>query len=85
MVALKAGDIDSKRMLLPVERDKGGKSLPSRKRGTAMRCCRHSCSNCWVYHLSNLNNVIIFADLRVSYGWSHTSKIATGGAFTYCV
>jgi len=25
VVALKAGDIDSKRMLLPVERDKGGK------------------------------------------------------------
>jgi len=31
VVALKAGDIDSKRMLLPVERDKGGKSLPSRR------------------------------------------------------
>ena len=24
----------------------GRKSLPSRKRGTAMQCCRHSCSNC---------------------------------------
>jgi integrase len=46
VVALKAGDIDSTRMLLRVERGKGGKSLPSRKRGTAMQCCRHSCSNC---------------------------------------
>jgi site-specific recombinase XerC len=33
VVALKVGDIDSKRMLLRVERGKGGKSLPSRKRG----------------------------------------------------
>jgi hypothetical protein len=32
--------------LLRVERGKGGKSLPSRKRGTAMQCCRHSSSNC---------------------------------------
>jgi site-specific recombinase XerD len=46
VVALKVGDIDSKRMLLRVERGKGGKSLPSRKRGTAMQCCRHSFSNC---------------------------------------
>jgi integrase len=46
VVALKVGDIDSERMLLRVERGKGGKSLPSRKRGTAMRCCRRSCSNC---------------------------------------
>jgi hypothetical protein len=43
VVALKVGDVDSERMLLRVER---GKSLPSRKRGTAMRCCRRSCSNC---------------------------------------
>jgi hypothetical protein len=34
VVALKVGDIDSKRMLLRVERGKGRKSLPSRKRGT---------------------------------------------------
>ena len=46
VVALKVGDIDSERMLLRVERGKGGKSLPSRKRGTATRCCRRSCSNC---------------------------------------
>src|SRR5690242_7889758 len=46
VVALKVGDVDSERMLLRVERGKGGKSLPSRKRGTAMRCCRRSCSNC---------------------------------------
>jgi integrase len=45
VVALKVGDIDSKRMLLRVERGKGGKSLPSRKRGTATRCCRRRCSN----------------------------------------
>src|SRR5438309_3222087 len=46
VVALKVGDVDSERMLLRVERGKGGKSLPSRKRGTAMRCSRHSCPNC---------------------------------------
>src|SRR6201999_707623 len=45
VVALKVGDIDAERMLLRVERGKGGKSLPS-QRGTAMRCCRRSCSNC---------------------------------------
>jgi integrase/recombinase XerD len=32
VVALKVGDIDSERMLLRVERGKGRKSLPSRKR-----------------------------------------------------
>src|SRR5262249_569361 len=46
VVALKVSDIDSERMLLRVERGKGGKSLPSRKRGIAMQCCRHSSSNC---------------------------------------
>jgi integrase len=46
VVALKVGDIDSERMLLRVERGKGRKSLPSRKRGTVMRCCRRSCSTC---------------------------------------
>jgi hypothetical protein len=46
VVALKVGDIDSERMLLRVERGKGRKSLPSRKRGTGTRCCRRSCSNC---------------------------------------
>ena len=46
VVALKVADIDSERMLLRVERGKGRKSLPSRKRGTATRCSRHSCSNC---------------------------------------
>jgi Phage integrase, N-terminal SAM-like domain/Phage integrase family len=46
VVALKVGDIDSERMLLRVERGKGRKSLPSRRRGTVMRCCRRSCSTC---------------------------------------
>ena len=35
MTALKVGDIDSERMLLRVERGKGRKSLPSRKRGSS--------------------------------------------------
>ena len=48
VVALKVGDIDSERMLLRIERGKGRKSLPSRKRGTVMPCCRRSCSNCCV-------------------------------------
>src|SRR5258705_9608859 len=46
VVALKVGDVDSERMLLRVERGKGRKSLPSRKRGTATPCCRRSCSSC---------------------------------------
>ena len=46
VVGLKVGDIDSERMLLCVERGKGRKSLPSRKRGTAMQCCRRSCLSC---------------------------------------
>src|SRR5215469_3492407 len=46
VVALKVGDVDSKRMLLRVERGKGGKSLPSRKRGTVTLCCRRRCLNC---------------------------------------
>ena len=46
VVALKAGDIDSERMLLRVEQGKGRKSLPSRKRGTATPCCRRSGSSC---------------------------------------
>jgi integrase/recombinase XerD len=40
VAALKVGDIDSSRMVIRVEHGKGGKSLPSRKRGTAMSCCR---------------------------------------------
>ena len=46
VVALKASDVDSERMLLRIERGKGRKSLPSRKRGTVTPCCRRSCSNC---------------------------------------
>src|SRR6266446_4946997 len=48
VVALKVGDIDSERMLLRVERGKGRKSLPSRRRGTATLCCRRSCLSCCV-------------------------------------
>jgi len=43
-VGLKVGDVDSGRMVLRVEHGKGGKSLPSRKRGTATSCCRRNCS-----------------------------------------
>ena len=39
-------DIDSKRMLIRVELGKGRKSLPSRKRGIGMPCCRRSFSRC---------------------------------------
>jgi len=46
VVALKAGDVDSERMLLRVEQGKGRKSLPSRKRGIAMPCYRRNCSSC---------------------------------------
>jgi integrase/recombinase XerD len=47
VVALKVSDIDSKRMMLRVEQGKGRKSLPSRKRGTALPCCRRSCWSCY--------------------------------------
>ena len=46
VVALKVVDIDSERMLLRVERGKGRKSLPPRRRGIVTRCCRRSCSSC---------------------------------------
>jgi site-specific recombinase XerD len=46
VVALRVSDIDSKRMMLRVEQGKGRKSLPSRKRGIALPCCRRSCWSC---------------------------------------
>jgi integrase/recombinase XerD len=46
VVALKVSDIDSKRMMLRVEQGKGRKSLPSRKRGIALPCCRRSYWSC---------------------------------------
>ena len=46
VVMLRVGDIDSKRMLIRVELGKGRKSLPSRKRGIGMPCCRRSFSRC---------------------------------------
>jgi len=39
VVALKVGDVDSKRMLLRVERGKGAE--------TVTQCCRRSCSSCY--------------------------------------
>jgi site-specific recombinase XerD len=47
VVALKVGDIDSERMLLRVEQGKGRKSLPSRRRGIVLPCCRRSCWSCY--------------------------------------
>jgi integrase/recombinase XerD len=47
VVAPKVSDIDSKRMMLRVEQGKGRKSLPSRKRGIALPCCRRSCWSCY--------------------------------------
>jgi site-specific recombinase XerD len=47
VVALKVSDIDSKRMMLRVEQGKGRKSLPSRKRGIALPCCRRSSWSCY--------------------------------------
>jgi integrase/recombinase XerD len=46
VVMLRVGDIDSKRMLIRVEMGKGRKSLPSRKRGIVMPCCRRSFCRC---------------------------------------
>jgi len=45
-VRLTPDAIDSRRMVIRVVQGKGRKSLPSRKRGTAMSCCRPDCSNC---------------------------------------
>ena len=46
VVMLRVSDINSKRMLIRVEMGKGRKSLPSRKRGIGMPCCRRSFSRC---------------------------------------
>src|SRR6478672_8070414 len=46
VVALKVCDIHSMRMMLRVEQGKGRKSLPSRRRGIALPCCRRSCWSC---------------------------------------
>jgi hypothetical protein len=46
VVPLKAGNVDSERMLLRVEQGKGRKSLPSRKRGAATPCYRRNYSSC---------------------------------------
>src|SRR5258707_1857150 len=44
---LKVCDIDSKRMMLRVEQGKGRKSLPSRRRGIGLPCCRRSYWSCY--------------------------------------
>jgi len=46
VVMLRIGDIDSKRMLIRVELGKGRKSLPRRRPGIGMPCCRRSCFRC---------------------------------------
>ena len=46
IVRLRAGDIDSAQMIIRIVQGKGRKSLPSRKRGIAMSCCRPRCSRC---------------------------------------
>jgi integrase len=40
VVKLKVKHIDSAQKIIRVEQSKGRKSLPSRRRGTAMSCCR---------------------------------------------
>jgi integrase/recombinase XerD len=40
VVRLKVKHIDSAQKVIRIEQSKGRKSLPSRKRGTAMSCCR---------------------------------------------
>src|ERR1700726_4485494 len=46
VVRLKVKHIDSAQKIIRVEQSKGRKSLPSRKRGTAMSCCRRRPSVC---------------------------------------
>jgi len=43
-VRLKASSLDKQRMVIRVTQGKGRKSLPSRRRGTAMSCSRRNCS-----------------------------------------
>ena len=43
-VRLKTGSLDNQRMVIRVAQGKGRKSLPSRRRGTAMSCSRRNCS-----------------------------------------
>jgi integrase/recombinase XerD len=46
VVRLKVKHIDRAQKIIRVEQSKGRKSLPSRKRGTAMSCCRRRRSVC---------------------------------------
>src|SRR5215471_12497448 len=46
VVRLKVKHIDSAQKIIRIEQSKGRKSLPSRKRGTAMSCCRRRRSIC---------------------------------------
>src|SRR5712672_3671030 len=46
VVRLKVKHIDSAQKIIRIEQSKGRKSLPSRKRGTAMSCCRRTPSVC---------------------------------------
>jgi len=46
VVRLRVKHIDSAQKIIRVEQSKGRKSLPSRKRGTAMSCCRRRRSVC---------------------------------------
>src|SRR6266446_4163664 len=46
VVRLKVKHIDSAQKIIRIEQSKGRKSLPSRRRGTAMSCCRRRRSVC---------------------------------------
>jgi integrase len=47
-VRLKTSSLDNQRMVIRVAQGKGGKSLPSRRRGTGTSCSRQNCSTRYV-------------------------------------
>jgi site-specific recombinase XerD len=68
VVMLRVGDIDSQRMLIRVEMGKGRKSLPSRKRGIAMPCCRRSFCRCCAHGGCNAGREAGCSRVRTRFG-----------------
>ena len=68
VVMLRVGDIDSKRMLIRVELGKGRKSLPSRKRGIGMPCCRRSFFCCSARGGRNAGREVGYSRVRTRCG-----------------
>jgi integrase/recombinase XerD len=76
VVRLKVKHIDSAQKIIRVEQSKGRKSLPSRKRGTAMSCCRRRPSVCCANGGRRAHRVTMLEHLWPNAGYF----LATGAA-----